>query len=444
MMAIDINLIRFGLTDNWVTDMLLIELNEFNKELLSSATRQLKLPHFQKMLSMQHSTSQALESEERFGLDPWVQWVSIHTGMPAKKHGIWHLGESDKLIQLQLWDQLANRYGIRYGIWGAMNARNTYHDHCDFFFPDPWSFSESAFPNTLKFLLALPRYYAKHYLNLKLSEFCRNALPTLAYLAYKSPRLYRYIPSVAKLLTKSGLNNITLFACFDLLNAVLYRQYRQRNQTELCVVFLNSLAHFQHHSWPTDNLLSESYQCVFALLDIAVGELLESCNENEPVVVANAFSQTNTLEREEYLYRQKDPECFFKAINLPSFTVEQLMTNDSQLLFESRQARDRAADILNGIFLEGTAAFQVQKRKDDPHRLFCQFLIWKPIDTGSLLTVDDQGCLRFYDYFEPVTRRTGSHTPEGDLYFRNIDLPPEMMNYDLMQYIDSYYSNHFV
>ena len=93
--------------------MLLIELNEFSTALLERAAASGNFPAIAEVLAMQHARTVAVETEERHGLDPWVQWVSIHTGVPAEQHGIMHLGDAPLLRHKQLWECLAKRAACR-------------------------------------------------------------------------------------------------------------------------------------------------------------------------------------------------------------------------------------------------------------------------------------------------------------------------------------------
>ena len=127
---------------------LLIELNEFNEELLSEGANKLKLRNIKKLLSMQSSETNSADFEEHHGLDPWVQWVSIHTGEPSSVHKIKHLGDITNLNNTQIWEELGD-YGFSSGIWGAMNASLNNTKGSYFFLPDPWTFSEKAFPSKL-------------------------------------------------------------------------------------------------------------------------------------------------------------------------------------------------------------------------------------------------------------------------------------------------------
>ena len=117
----------------------------------------------------------AMEKEERYGLDPWVQWVSIHTGLPAEEHKIWHLGDTSSLSNIQIWEKLSS-LGYKTGIWGPMNSRQGNLSNNLFYFPDPWSFNESAYPKKLNSFLSLPRYYSKNYEKLQIHKLFNKSL----------------------------------------------------------------------------------------------------------------------------------------------------------------------------------------------------------------------------------------------------------------------------
>ena len=138
--------------------MIFLEINEFNPELMAKAADQLDARNLKRLLALTRSDTTTDDKAERFGLEPWVQWVSIHTGKTSKEHGVGHLGDVPQLSQPQIWETLS-QLGQRCGIWGAMNAGKGNTKDCCFFFPDPWTFSEQAYSAELNHLLAFPRYY---------------------------------------------------------------------------------------------------------------------------------------------------------------------------------------------------------------------------------------------------------------------------------------------
>src|SRR3954471_16527262 len=71
----------------------IVELNEFNFPLLERAANELKLTNLQALLRLPKASLWTDDTYACGLLEPWVQWVSIHTGQPASQHRIQHLGD---------------------------------------------------------------------------------------------------------------------------------------------------------------------------------------------------------------------------------------------------------------------------------------------------------------------------------------------------------------
>ena len=74
---------------------LIFELNEFNVDLLESSTN--GRPFLAKVLDSYRIDTNIPDSYESDFLEPWSQWVSVHTGTATKDHKIKHLGDADNL-----------------------------------------------------------------------------------------------------------------------------------------------------------------------------------------------------------------------------------------------------------------------------------------------------------------------------------------------------------
>ena len=146
--------------------ILIIELNEFCPEFLLEASSKLKLNNIKKILNFKHTITSTNEKKEFHGLDPWVQWVSIHNGEPLQIHGVKRLGIKSKKSSNQIWNKLYKAKKISWMVTGAINASLGSKDGCISFSPDPWSSKENAYPEELNNLLELPRYVSKNYLSL--------------------------------------------------------------------------------------------------------------------------------------------------------------------------------------------------------------------------------------------------------------------------------------
>jgi hypothetical protein len=68
--------------------MLLIELNEFNRELLQNIADTRGLTHLKRVLGWSRASTFTSDEYDTGFLEPWVQWVSVHTGVPSGQHGV--------------------------------------------------------------------------------------------------------------------------------------------------------------------------------------------------------------------------------------------------------------------------------------------------------------------------------------------------------------------
>ena len=100
-----------------------LELNEFNYEFLKSKSDELNLKNLKNIFKLNHRKFKCDKKIEHFGLDPWTQWVNIHTGKRADEHKLLQIGMSDQLSYKQYWDILAEK-GYKVGVWGSMNIKN--------------------------------------------------------------------------------------------------------------------------------------------------------------------------------------------------------------------------------------------------------------------------------------------------------------------------------
>ena len=415
--------------------MIFLEINEFNAGLMEKAAKYLNAKNLQRLLKLKHTETTTDDKHERFGLDPWVQWVSIHTGKTSAEHGISHLGDVPKLDHPQLWETLSNK-GLRCGVWGAMNASRGTATNCSFFFPDPWSFSEIAYPSELNNLLAFPRYYSKNYGDLdkfktirelsKLVLFCANPRITKALLPI-APKIFRHI-------IKNGMPEYLLFLIFDLINATIFASYYNKTKPDFAVLFLNSLAHLQHHKWTDADSLSKEMVVAFKLFDDILGIIFDIIPFDQPVIVANAFTQYCSYDQNEFLYRQKNPEKFLKTAGISFNQVEQAMTNDGHVFFENHNDALTAGEILGSATVNEKLVFHVEYDKTSPGKIFFQVILWDHLEESSQLLINGKK-IPFFDLFDRVTRRSGSHLQRGDVFSNGINFPDKIYNHELHDYI---------
>ena len=101
--------------------LIFIELNELNFDYVKYYIKKYKLQNFKRLQSFKKSKTYS-EKEYKL-LEPWIQWVSIHTGLSAKDHKVFRLGDIYKLKKKQIFETLENK-GVSIGVVGAMNSMN--------------------------------------------------------------------------------------------------------------------------------------------------------------------------------------------------------------------------------------------------------------------------------------------------------------------------------
>src|SRR5215470_7916653 len=102
--------------------VIVLEFNELTPSLIDRFIREGDLPNFERF--RRQSRVFTTEAEERPpNLEPWIQWVTVHCGLPYREHGVFHLNEGHKLDAKRTWEILADE-GLRVWVCGSMNTRD--------------------------------------------------------------------------------------------------------------------------------------------------------------------------------------------------------------------------------------------------------------------------------------------------------------------------------
>ena len=116
---------------------ILLGLNELNFDYIKFYIDQGLLPNFKKIFEIQPPIETVSENEYKL-LEPWVQWVTIHSGKSYKEHNIFRLGDIVNNPELsQIFEELEAE-GLSVGAVSPFNAENRLNNP-SFFVPDPWT-----------------------------------------------------------------------------------------------------------------------------------------------------------------------------------------------------------------------------------------------------------------------------------------------------------------
>jgi hypothetical protein len=422
--------------------MLLIELNEFNSELLRNVAEAHRLEHVREMLGWAHATTWTSDEYETGFLEPWVQWVSVHTGVPSSRHGVKNLGDVPNLAEDQIWERWS-RSGKSSIVWGVMNGDRRKAENCKIFIPDPWTFSEGAYPDKFQGLIALPRYLAKNYLDFSKLTALRKGFALLRTLL-GSMRISDFIDGLRILrrgIAQFGTTNVVFIVFFEYLSAMAFIRAVEQNRPNAAIIFINMLAHVQHHYWKTQDG-SACPQIVFAAMavDDILGKMLTRCKSLiglGDIVVANALSQNCTIDEAPWiLYRPNNHASLVSFLGIKATRVEPLMTYDAHVFFGTADDARDGAEILQSARIEGKPLFFVETDAHDPLKLFYRVEMHDPVSADAEFASKEMAA-RFADHFTAIVQRTGKHNQSGDLY-ANFEIGrQELLNHELPNWLEA-------
>ena len=423
--------------------MVVFEINEFNWEYLQEAAEKLDLKNILAMQAMEISETSTDDTTESGYLEPWSQWVSVHTGTPAQDHRIRHLGDVGGLNNKQMWEVLSEKR-ITSGIWGPMNATRGEAALCRFFVPDPWSFTEDAYPEELTDVLALPRYAGQNYFNISklksgllVLRFCKPFLLSkrLRWVALKE---------LANLLIQFPKHRGQHFTASLFLDYLAFRgfmEYRKRTEPDFTLFFFNSIAHLQHQHWNKEKPINENNAWKYGMryLDRILGELSREIDDQEAFVILNGLSQKSTHDEPAWLlYKIIDHQRFFEKSGLNVERVEPHMTYDAHGFFPSLKHKEAARKALVEATVLGRRLFYLEDYENDPMKLFYRIDFAEEIDEEAVIHINGRS-LVFGEHLKKVVRRTGRHVQHGIVLSRGLNLPDKMHNHEIFNHILEYF-----
>ena len=411
--------------------LFILELNEFNHKLLKYYSKKYNLNNLNKVLKFKttktYTSDRYIGDNNQFGyLDPWSQWVSIHTQKKAKIHKIKNLGDVPSLKYKQVWEKRSEDFYI----WGPMNASKNKAKNVKVFFPDPWVYSENAFPSGLNKILKPIKLITKSrgLMDKKkkiklLLELARNII-----LIGGSITFLNFLFDLLKGYMKFGNKNLIQIIAWENLAFKIFLKFFEKKDKFISIYFLNSLAHVQHHYW---KFKKDSEEIIYCLnnIDLIIKKILEI--KDVELIIYNGLSQTNAEKDKLYLYEQVSHESFLNSFNIKFKKVEKLMTNDAHIFFKNYKDAKDCYNILSSIKFKSRNIFFVEIKKN---KIFYKTnYIYKANDQDKLVYKNLE--LTFLKYFRLITLRRGIHSHNGEILSQLKYFPKKIPNHYFFNYI---------
>lgn len=394
--------------------LIFLQINELNFDLVSKYADKYGLPNLSKILSWHQVT---LTSEEEYEkLEPWIQWVSVSTGLSAQEHGVFRLGDIEKFKLKQIYETV-EEMGYNVIALSPMNVKNNL-EKSNFFLPDPWTNTKVNGNWLDKKIYTSLKQAVNDNSNgriTKLSLFFL-LLGVIRYSNFKNWKQYFYLAFSAK----NKKWNKALF--LDLFLSDYFVKKSRLNKTNFSVLFLNSLAHIQHHYYKNsefcigtdknpDWLVSSKEDPLLdglKILDVMVGDLL-SISRNRDVLIATGLSQ-DVFNPFQYYYRLKNHKEFLFGLNINFKNVYPRMTRDFEVSFNNNNERDICANALSKVRIDGKKCFGVIEKRE--RSLFVTLTHSEEIINNTLLTYGKDEYFA-QDVLSFVALKNGHHSPNS-------------------------------
>lgn len=348
--------------------MLLIELNEINFDFVAKYVRHGKLPVIGRLMEA-HGVHQTTSEQRYEELEPWIQWVTAHTGLRLSEHRVFRLGDIVEHDIPQVWEQL-EAAGLRVGAISPMNARNLTRNAA-FFVPDPWTQTNvtgSAFLRRMHRAICLA-----------VNANAESKMPAAAFLSlitgllrYARPRNYlQYLRLAAGGVRHRWLRALLL----DLFLGDLFIRLTLKTRPDFASLFVNAGAHIQHHymfnsaafegharnpGWyvrPNDDPVLDAYEAY----DRMVGHIMTALPDYR-VMIATGLRQV-PHERTTFYWRLRDHQSFLRKIGIVGAVVEPRMSRDFIARFRTADEAAKAESILRAARAsDGVELFDVDNR----------------------------------------------------------------------------------
>lgn len=359
---------------------ILIGLNELNFEYIETYILQGHLPNF-KNLFQKYGYKKTISESEYSLLEPWIQWVTVHTGKTYAEHQVFRLGDMvDRKDLKQLWE-IAEEKGLTAGAVSPFNADNRLKQ-AKFFVPDPWTQTR---PEGDKFVQQVSKAVSQAVNDNAKGGLTRDSILSLlkTYLRVVPMSKYNeYLSLVMKIKSKVGIKAVVL----DKLLGDLFLSQWKKYKPDFSSLFLNTGAHFQHHYMFNSAAYNGEFKNPDWYCPSNEDPLFQVLKEYDKLlgrmsvlgarlIVATGLHQ-KPHKHVTFYWRLKEHEQFLKEIGIDNYTeVIPRMSRDFLINFDSEQKAQSAMEVLETFKAEN--------------------------DEIGIFTIDNRGCSLFVELTYP-------------------------------------------
>jgi len=403
------------------TKTILLGLNELNFDYIKFYIDKGLLPNFKKIFKIQPPIETVSENEYKL-LEPWVQWVTIHSGKTYKEHNIFRLGDIVNNPKIpQIFEELEAE-GLSVGAVSPFNAENRLNNP-SFFIPDPWTITKPSGNWIVKSLYQAVHQSVNDNAKSKLNFKSIFSLGIGLLLYVPISRWLHYLKTALNL-KKPGTKAVIL----DSLLADIHLALWKKNKPDFSNLFLNSGAHIQHHYLFNSkaykgNIKNPDWYCpagfdplikILTEYDKQICKLLRL--KNVKLLVATGLHQ-QPHEHLTFYWRLKEHVKFAKKIGIKNFTeILPRMSRDFLVKFKNEKDALKTEKLLNEFHAskDNIKIFEVDNRGTS---LFVELVYPNDINENDLVYSKESNFKieNFKTYVAFVAIKNGEHNGIGYL-----------------------------
>jgi hypothetical protein len=422
--------------------VILLEFNELSPELMDRFIEMGHLPNFKRLRDQsQVFTTEA--SERGWELNPWVQWVTVHSGLNYSDHGIIELDEGTKLAKKRVWD-VVSEAGLPVWICGSMNVASEKPLN-GVVMTDPWTTKVPTSSELQPFFQFVRQNVLEHSTDrpgLGASDYAR----FLSFMVSHGMSPTTVAAILKQLVSERTEDNVRWkrAVLLDKLQLDVFRWYYAKLKPAFSSFFSNSTAHFQHYHWremephlfksaPAPEKLAAHNQTIlfgYKEMDGMIGEFLELADADTTLVFATAISQQACLVYEDQggkvMYRPTEiPKLLkFAGVTEPN-QASPLMAEVYNIELQNEEDAKRVESKLATLRVGDRQAMFIQ-RKGTTLNAKCQLHDKQAPETTITCTATGESTSFYKLFFELEDAKSGMHHPDGMLWVYRKGVAPRV------------------
>ncbi len=398
--------------------LIFIELNELNFEYANEYIKKYNLKNFKKLYDI--GISETFSEKEYDYLEPWIQWTSVHSGLSAKDHKIFRLGDIVKSNLKDIFREVEKK-GYKVGALMPMNTKNNLVSPA-YFIPDAWTLThtDKSYWSKLLYKSLSQVILDNSKRKIKFTSFLSLLICFFKFFQFKN--IFLYLKFFLK-----GINKKFFFVLFlDLFLHDIHIKLLKKHKANFSTIFFNGVAHIQHHYLFNAYLLNneiknpEWYMSkkndpffeILKLYDNIIGDYLKFKDYN--LMIATGLSQEK-YDRVKYYYRLKNHRNFLDKLEIKYKNLHPRMTRDFLIEFDNKANALYGQEILDQLLIDNKIKmFNLIENRGNS--LFVTLTYPNEVKENQKIFLKGKEVLNFSDQIVFVALKNGMHSSKGFLY----------------------------